>query len=363
MSSHGPSTPSSPGRQPRSGLPSGAAPLLLAAAAIALALIAVPLGRALSPLDRSTTLDLARTGLRDTYLMSSKTSPGRCYLVNRREATVRRSDPDVQGWMRWCDRFDDQGPRPASWLLRSKRKGTVFLVPVEQVPDWSYPFLYAQVDALHPDLDLGAVEWTQLFLDRVYQGLYLRVDLPRDPRRKDGRTGELREILAVRGPALVCANTRFETPCTVYPSCVGSGIFPELVDPPPDLAWLAAHRPVDGTTLLLAGDPPFEVSLLPLPLSLEELLTAFHGSPPRSALDERIQRWGRTTASRAGASPFDDARLATLRHEFEVHAGDLVRALTSHGELHGNRADLFERLPLRQASVVALGLEPGAGPG
>jgi hypothetical protein len=120
---------------------------------------------------RLSDLDLSGTGYPDTYIMRSKSEPSRCYVVDRRDATMRRGDPRQPG-RKWdlvrigADRIDTdtQDPRPATWLVQAKRKGTgtVFYMPVDDVPDWTYPFLYRFVQKHAEELDLPAVGWTQL---------------------------------------------------------------------------------------------------------------------------------------------------------------------------------------------------------
>lgn len=329
-------------------------------AVLALTILLIPLSRESSGPDRLTNLDLGRTGFPDTYLMSSKTAPGRCYLVNRRESTVRRSDTDIRARMRDCESFggDPVSGQLETWLVRSKRQGTTFLIPVDRVPDWTYPYLYRHVRRDVQELDLPAVGWTQLFLDRVYRGLFLRVDFPYDKRRKDGRVGELRELLGVREDRLVCADTRFQTPCQLYPSCVSLGLFPELETPHPLLIWLAGRRSLDEATVLLGSLPPHRVSLLPLPVSLEGLLTQYHSQAPEFMADERLRRWseayGPYDAPPAGVPGVDRHQ---LREEFTRYSRDFLGALRTHADFHRERREsLEELLPRRQASTVDLGI-------
>ena len=157
--------------------------LCLAAAVLAVVILAPR-----SSVDRLYNLDLENPGISDTYLILHRREADRCFVADRRDATVRRSD-DQQPGRKWqCYRMAGAGAEPPSWLLQSKRKkkGTVFLVPVSDVPDWSYPFLYGFVREQREELELPQVEWTQLFVSRLYQGLYLRVALPFDLRVKDG---------------------------------------------------------------------------------------------------------------------------------------------------------------------------------
>jgi len=132
----------------------------------------------------------------------SRSQTDRCRVVDRRDATMRRYDSRRPGRNRDCLRLPGRNgdAQAHTWLVRSKRKGegTAFFVPVQDVRDWTYPFLYGFVRDSRGEIDLPKVEWTQLFVDRLYQGLYLRVALPFDLRRKDGGSGTLRELLTIR---------------------------------------------------------------------------------------------------------------------------------------------------------------------
>ena len=110
--------------------------------AIGLLVFAVPN----SVVNRFSNLNLEESEIRDTYLMHSKSNPDKAYVVNRRNSTMRRSDANQPGRM-W-EVYEIGGYTTdsslSSWLVKSKRigKGTVFFVPVEDVTDWVYPFLY-----------------------------------------------------------------------------------------------------------------------------------------------------------------------------------------------------------------------------
>ena len=154
-----------------------------------------------SPASRISNLDLRDSPFRDTYIIPHRTQDERCFVVDRRDATRRRSDDEQPGRKWKLTRVRGSDGAGDRWMVQSKRrgKGTVFFVPALAVSDWAYPYLYSFVRARNPELELPLIEWTQLHVDRVYQGLYLRVTLPFDERKKDGGSGILREILTVSG--------------------------------------------------------------------------------------------------------------------------------------------------------------------
>lgn len=331
-----------------------------------LALVAVILLAGLDlPFSRShrvTNVDLEGTGFPDTYIMLSKTDAGRAYVVNRRDATMRRSDDRQPG-----DKWEvAQIPSPyaedglASWLIRSKRKGkgTVLFVPVDDVQDWTYPFCYTFVRKQRKDLKLPRVEWTQLFVNRVYQGLYLRVALPFDRRKKDGGSGILREILTVRGNQLTQINTRFDDPRGVYSDQLADGIFPRLETPPAILAWLARRSPTRGTVLLLSNVPPYGLTLLPLPIDLPELFEAKNGRPPAGFSDDRYGEWSQGAWRGAGSNEdgFSDEARAAMKAQFAEYADSLRRALIVHATVHQTLPELRNVLDDRQSATSDLRL-------
>ena len=100
---------------------------LMISLAILLALILHPW----SPTVRLANLDLEDTGLQTTYLMFSKSNPGRGYVVNRRDSTMRRGDRKQPGRKWDLDRIPGREGAPDAWLVKNKNKGkgTVFYVP------------------------------------------------------------------------------------------------------------------------------------------------------------------------------------------------------------------------------------------
>lgn len=328
-----------------------------AAVAMAVALVAF----SNTPAERTSNLALSDIGLPETYIMTDQSRANSCYVVDRRDSTVRRSNQGQPGQRAPFDRFYDGegGSALASWIVRSKRDGTLIFVPIDAVDDWSYPFIYSFVRK--KSSDLPAVEWSQLFVDRNYQGLYLRVALPFDPRKKDGRTSPLREILYVRGDRLTELDTRFSEGTRLYVDAVALGVFPELVAPAPELAWLASRCPTQGMTFLMSSLPPYNVQVLPLPISVSGLYEALRGSPPPAFVDARNNRW--TDAIKREASghenPFTEVQLAELRREFALGAASFRKGLRAHAELHQAHEQVRNLLPKRQAASASLGLRLG----
>jgi hypothetical protein len=295
---------------------------------------------ALLPQGRTSNVDLRVEGISNTFLMLSKTRPERGYLVDRRDSTVRRSRKNFPGSSYRVTRSAGEavpGHLP-HWLLRSKRLGTVLLVPVEVVADRSLPFAYDFVRRERPELDLPRVRWTQLHVNRVYRGLYLRVELPRDPRKRDGRQGPLRELFLVRGDELRCVDTRFDPAARRQVEAIAAGRFPSLDPPDPVLAWLSLRASDGGMTFLLSGEEPGTLTALPLPLSLSDEAERHLATLPVTR-DERHRRWTQAVESAAPQAerlPFDGEPRERFEREAVVHAEALGRALSIHELIIGS---------------------------
>jgi hypothetical protein len=315
----------------------------------ALILGLLPVIRYVSPVARIADIDLSRSGFPHSYVMTSKTEPNRGYLVDRRDSTVRRSRKNLPGKMWDVDRFgeDTAAGIPEHFLLRSKRYGTVFFIPVEAVKDFSYPFIYGFVRREYPELELPEATWTQLFLNRVYHGLYLEMRLPFDPRKKDGGSGTLRELLMVHDNEMTLVDTRLNPDARFYEAGTALGLFPGLKQPQAVLSWLAARCPNEHATLLLSNVEPYEVSLLPLPYSVERLYQRLQGTALQATLDDRFRLWTAPLREQDGSQrpPFDEARQQKFDQEFRDYSLRIRVALDADRVLHPE-AVYHARLPL-----------------
>ncbi len=333
-----------------------------AGVALAVCLVLVPLAHERSRSQRLSNLDLGQPGFPARYLVFDQTRRDRCFVVDRRDSTMRRKDRGQPGRKWDCRSFRTRSGETA-WLLRSKRigEGTVFLVPAADVSDWAYPFLYDFVRARHPELDLPWVSWVELYSDRIYQGLWLWVGLPFDKRKKDGGSGVLREVLTVRGDELTAVTTRFTDTRNLFVEAVASSTFPQLEPPPPPLAWLARRAPTADTTLVLSSGQPPRVSLLPLPVSLSELYAAVNGSPAPAFRDERHLDWSRGAWRDLAPSepPFDEVERRRLASEFEQYASRLRAALRVQAAVDPHRERLLRTIGERQRAVADLRLDLG----
>jgi hypothetical protein len=331
--------------------------------AVLAAVVVASVNYSMSRSQRLTNLRLDQVGFPTKYVVFDKADRKRCFVVNRREATMRRSD-DRQPGSKWhCRSFvGESGSR--AWFLQSKRigAGTIFVIPAVDVQDWSYPFLYDFVRQRRPELDLPEVRWVQLYMDRVFQGLYLWVELPFDKRKRDGGSGVLRELIVVRGNSSFVVNTRFMEARNLYVTAVADGKFPTLNPPSSEIAWLARHVPTPETTLLMSNVSPFDLSLIPYPVALGQLYELKNQRPATLFTDDRYRRWTEWSSNQeaADSSPFSEDELNQLRSEFGAYADRLLSGLRAQAIVNRTPELLVGLLPQRQSAIVDLGLSLGA---
>ena len=337
--------------------------LLPASLALLLAIGIAALAHRETRLQRLVNANLDAGAIPDTYLVPSDSKPGYCRVAGRRGATIHRNETGAAGRNWTCQRFGSESPGlgPDLWLVRAKRKGTgtVLFVPVEQVPDWGYPYLYEFVRLRLSSAELPAVHWTQLFVSRIYQGLYLRVPLPFDLRKREGGSGVRRELLTLRDGEVSVVDTRFLDAGALYDSRLEAGAAPELPLPSQDMGWLVDLRPTPGLTLLLSNLEPFELSPLPLPVSLPDLYARIYRRAPVRFRDPGLARSlpDRGTSTRPPLLSAEE--FADLRSGFESYAGALQSALSSHRHLYDQSETTLDRLAERLDSLLKQSLAPG----
>jgi hypothetical protein len=273
-----------------------------------------------------TNVDLA-TSFEESHIVRHRSRAGMGYLVDRSSSTIRRSRGNYGGPPARIDRVAMGAGMPASWVVRSKARGTTIFIPHAAVPDPSGVFDYEFVQREFPGFELPHVCWSQLFVDRIYEGLVVRIDLPHDLRKKDGGTGERRELLSIDDDELTLVDTRFDPDGRLYAEFLSVGAFPELASPEPELCWLDSRRPESPTTFLLQTSEPATVRLLPLPVSLGAVIAnAFEGELPHW-YDERFRAWVRASRSEGRQPPFDADRRGRYERQRRIAALELQRAL------------------------------------
>lgn len=330
--------------------------------ALAVALGVVIAADAWMPAHRAARLDLRASDLPETFIMHSKNSDDRGFVVGRRSSTMRRSDRKLAGVTWRLARIPPRVPGGREgWMTQSKRqgKGTALYLPFDQIEDWSWPLIHGFVRQQRPDLALPEVRWTQLYVDRAYRGLYLQITLPFDPRSADGRVGPLRDLLALDAGRMCRMTTRLSDERGVWDTGVATGVFPTVQPADPLVRWLSATSPASDTTLVLSAGPggkPLNAAAMPMPVSLPAVFAQLHGRRPATHLDVRMHELvGPLRQVPEGA--WSQASLQALRPWFDLHGRQLLVALRIQAEIDGDLDGVRAAVAQRQAAARLLGLE------
>jgi len=272
--------------------------------------------------------------------MLSKSEDNRAYLVDRRDSTIRRSRNKMPGKMREAYSFggDPETGELAYWLLVEAEYATVLFIPVNEVEDCTYPYIYGFARKEFDKLDLPEVEWTQLFVNRIYSGLYLKVELPEDPTGSEGRKGPRREILSVDGNRLALVDTLFNPDARLLSDILLAGDFPEFEEPPPAINWLESKNSSAEKSFVLNNQPPYGVSLLPLPVTIDEIYFKLKDEKLRRYVDDRFADWVRQIENEPpppGDKLLGEDLWETYLEGYEQYRKDFNAALSSHRELFG----------------------------
>ncbi|MCK5884263.1 MAG: hypothetical protein KAG61_11280 [Bacteriovoracaceae bacterium] len=107
------------------------------------------------------------------YLITEPNTPEICYRSDRRKATMRRSDLKRGGTLGICRKIESSGP--SKWFFASEKE-SFSLIPINEIADLTYPHAYRQVRKLHKWY-LPKIGWVNLFVNRLYVGAYLKIDL------------------------------------------------------------------------------------------------------------------------------------------------------------------------------------------
>jgi hypothetical protein len=320
------------------------APMLIA---IAVAVLGAHIALRTSTATRLSNLDLSRGGFADSYLVFEPSDPDRAFLLRRGAATLRRSDPELQGVSWSWARF---GPsrETARWILRDPA-GPVLLLPLDAIEDWSYPFLFAFVAHQRPELGLPRVSWTQLHVHRVYSGLYLQIDWRSDTASADD------ELVRLDAAGPVSVSTALDDG-VLYRQISDAGVVPQTEPPDELLAWLASLQATAETVLLLPDAPPFALRWMPLPFSLSAAYELRWGRPlegrPELTPPRLRSPWEGPRSIPLGADEID-----RLRERFAVYAASLRAAVTAHRRVFGPADPSSPRAPGRAAEALGWGLQ------
>jgi hypothetical protein len=316
-------------------------PRSLAAAALALvaAVVLVRVAGGRSDASRLTDLDVGSSEIPSLYVRLDERQPGRCYITDRQGSTTRRSDDPRAGRPGELVRGEVEPGSLDPWMIRSKREGTFLLVPAFDVYDWAFPYAYRFARDRRQAEELPSVEWVRLYLNRIYQGVYLKIELPAD---RQGGGALLPELLIASGARIACTDIRLDETCRIYPDLVAQGRLPSTRPPSEDVRWLFSLSPVDERMLVVEPEEPFHASWLPLPVSFRETYRRITGRELQWTSDERALRWTRTDGD---ASP--SSGRADLDSGWPAYRERLEAALRVHCEYHQCIDRLEAELPRR----------------
>ena len=328
--------------------------IIYAVLAIILAILIVSFARHYLQFQELTNLNLHTEGISDLYIQMSPDLPGKCHVTNRRGSTFRRSD-DPSARRLWNYRRsagDNDTGNLNHWMLQSTAKKIFLLVPVNDVKDWTYPYIYQFVKGSENEVELPSVQWVQLYVNRIYHGLYLQVYLPHDPRRRDGGSGHLRELLVLRDSTIACLNTRFSNPCTAYQTMVSTSKFPTLITPSKLVMWLITHSPIEETLFIMRPYAPYQITYLPLSISLSEEYSKIDGKSLPEWVDNRFATFHPTYSpeSLQLTNILSAKKTQKLLEEWKTYKSNFTHALKIHCEYHQCKNEIILDLPKRLES-------------
>lgn len=357
------STPETPAKTKPPGLLAAVIGLLLAIAVTAVAATQRPLARVGN-------LDVSESALPSRYLMLHKTEPNAAYLVERRNSTMRRSAQKQPGRKRRLLRFHLAAAQRESFVLLHKQVPTTILLPAEALADWSYPFVHAFVRERHPDWPLASIRLEQLHVNRLYRGLYVAIELPHDPTKKQGGDGSLRTLLSVDEGQIHRFDTRFEDGPGALMDRIILGQWPNVAPTPPEVAFLLRLRegqaPIAPQTFVLARGETAALQRSPTFVSLSDVFAAAFGRPAGHYDDARAAAW-LLRPDPDGEQPsagWDPSARAELQAAWQRYLPALAAAVVLDARARGmeepTATALHERL--RSAALAGLPLTaPSAG--
>lgn len=307
----------------------------------ALALAAIVICAILSTrsfVSKTTNLKTPTPGsIKEAFLMTSKSGENKCYLVDRHDSTIRRSSAKIPGdsWNINISPGDKNPKNPSGMLLTDKKKGTIVFIPVQDIKNPAYPYASEFVRKKLKDKNIPKLEWNQVYINRIYSGLYLKMELPSDPTKKRGRPGPRREFLSVKGNELTLVNTLFNPDSRFLAETLLSGVFPDAAPCNPAIAWLDQISENDRTTFILGNVEPYRVTLMPLPITIDDVYEKQFGKPLSPAMDERFGKW-RDAATGGAVDPnFTEEEMSAFRDGFEIYMKDFGTALSAHRDVFG----------------------------
>jgi len=130
--------------------------------AIALFVFVIPESSA----NRLSTLGLAQIGFDERYIQFQNDEQTLAAIVDRSATSLRRGEV-ADSATSWAMTLLEGG----GWIARTDEEGASFFVPVNEVSDWVYPFLYSFIRERRKGLELPRAEWTTVLTQDAGDGL------------------------------------------------------------------------------------------------------------------------------------------------------------------------------------------------
>lgn len=264
--------------------------------------------------------------------MKAGSRGGKCLVSDRAGTTEKRSD-DGLAKASWRCRLELGEADPLVLLAESKREPSYAFIPVSEVEDPYFPWLY---ESLRPvgEVSLPPMRWVHLYYNRHFQGLYLEASLPgrnfaaqrledrvapaggpedRTPESPPVEAERL-EILTVVGDRLTCVDRKLRPLCPIYGLALADGIFPRPAQGPATelLSWLLTVGSPERSFSFILSDRRYEhLEVFPLPFAAERWL----GEEPFR--DDRYLQWQEV------ATPAEEVQ-ASLRSMLEDKKSELA---------------------------------------
>jgi hypothetical protein len=210
----------------------------------------------------------------------------RCVVTDRTGTTQKRSERGVPK-PKWDCRLAGGEEEPVGLVAVDGKRPSYLFVPFTRVSDLVYPLAFEALRGAD-DLPIPAIAWTSFYLNRQYQGLHLKIELPGRLFATKNDLGEV-ELLALSEGALLCLDRKLRPTCPVYTDLIASGVFPqprrsEALDFLDALLTRAGQR---SRAYMLSNQRGAILEPFPVPVALGELLAP---SSPRYS-DARYRSW------------------------------------------------------------------------
>jgi hypothetical protein len=314
-----------------------------------------------TPAQRFVNMDVSSQDIPEQHIVFSKTEPGRCLLGGRDNSNIRRDEKKFGGKMRHCEVFSSKPNMRPTYLLRSRRSGTTFLVPAAQVRDWTYPFLYESLIEKYSLERLPRTKWVRLYVNQQFKGVYFQTSLPFKKLKEKLEKRPTEEIIAVHGGGLQVLNWHLMDGGRLLTSAVAEGKLPKFAEMVDGAQWLMSNRPYTELYGFVDENDVFTMSAMPTPVSLLDVYLSKHGEPGPVLLDDRSYGYFKSEARWESVQfdkLYDSEEILQLRAHFKAYSQSLVLALGLQRDYLEEPNQLLEAWNKRSEAARKIGWMP-----